>query len=232
MMHYIDTIVTIVDNNRKPVRELESEKQEKGRKCKVFLPFDTEYQFFIKNNSDRRIKLEIEIDGSIISGDGLIVSEYANTYLERFLNSNEKFKFVKASHEAVADPTNRENGIIKVRVYKENKPITISHPVWTSGYIRSPAVFNNDTVIGGVLNDCCYTSRNLDSNALNCCASLGEAGATVGGSLSNQSFTETYWYGDNGVESVFTFIMYGTNSSEREEKLKQYLKLKQELGIW
>lgn len=225
MMHYIDTIITIVDSNKKTIRELESEKQTKGRKCKVFLPFDTEYQFYIKNNNDRRIKLDIEIDGSLISDNGFIINSYQTCYLERFLNSNEKFKFVKASHEAVSDPTNRENGIIKIRVYKE-KPKYIQNDWFTPNYYKGGIIYNS-----GIINDKTYLNTPLVGSCnVNYSANINDVGATIGGSISNQQFSTTHWNGDDGVDSIFTFIMCGTNN-EKEEKLKQYLKLKEELGI-
>lgn len=122
-MHLNDVVVTLADSQNKTLREYDANKNENGRKCKVFIPFDSQYKIYVKNPSDRRLKLEIEIDGSIVSGNGIIVSAYdTGSYIERFLDTNKCFKFVKASNEAVADPTNRENGIIKVRVSKEKKP--------------------------------------------------------------------------------------------------------------
>lgn len=245
-MHYEDSVITIVDSNKKPIRELESEKIDKGRKCKLFLPFDTEYQFYIKNNSDKRIKLDIEIDGSVVTNDGFIVYAYQNCYLERFLNVDKKFKFVKANNENVSDPSNVENGIIKVRVYKEKslpipeKLTEIHHHhhydnIWNrvyglprndTWYITNPTTqLNYSTNIGGVL-----TSSNSPQSVLYS-ANLSDVGATIEGSKSNQTFNETIWNGDNGVETYFTFILKGITSSDKEQKIKEFLKLKEELGL-
>lgn len=256
MMHFEDTIVTIVDSNRKTLKEYESEKIPKGRKSKVFIPFDSEYQFLIKNNNDTRIKLDIEIDGSLVTNEGLIISSFQTAYLERFLNSNEKFKFVKANNEAVSDPTSVENGIIKVRVYKEIKPWSVHHPyiltttyprglLDTTRYLVAPSSVMygvnginsrslNSENIGNVCNYSASISNMVDPTLSN---SNNDLGATVGGTLSNQKFSETTWNGDNGVETCFTFIMRGTrglNSKEAQiqfEKMQQYIKLKQELGL-
>ena len=230
MMFYQDTIVTVVNGNKNPIRELESEKLNKGRKCKVILPFDTEYQFLIKNNCDTRIKLDIDIDGSNITNDGLVINSYQHYYLERFLNSPEKFKFVKKDNYQVSDPTNIENGIIKVKIYKENKKekYMLSPYEYTTGFQNS------------IMRGMDYTSTNFDCNANKCLYScsniqslnsnIGEVGATVGGSHSNQNFSTTEWNGDNGVDTEFVFILRGLDNNNNK-KLEQYYKLKSELGL-
>lgn len=244
-MHYEDTIVTITDNNKNPLKEYESEKITKGRKSKVFIPFGSEYQFFIKNNNDTRIKIDIEIDGSLVTNDGLVINPYQNCYLERFLNSKEKFKFVEANNEAVSDPTNIENGIIKVRVYKEIKPVyqpmhVVHHYPHNLWWGHNTMYDYNNPVYGSNI-----TCRSADSKGFaeystaiptkSLAPTVGEIGATVGGSISNQSFTNTTWNGDNGVETCFTFIVRGIGSSkeniEKFKKMEQFLKLKEELGL-
>lgn len=120
MMHANDIVISLVDDSKKPLREHDFQKEEYARKAKVFLPFDTEYKILIKNQSDRRIKLDVEIDGTNVSAEGLIILPHTTDYLERFVNIAKKFKFVRSNDEAVADPSNRENGIVKVRVVKEN----------------------------------------------------------------------------------------------------------------
>lgn len=120
MMHANDIVISLVDDSKKPLREHDFQKEEFSRKAKVFLPFDTEYKILIKNQSDRRIKLDVEIDGTNVSAEGLIILPHTADYLERFVNIAKKFKFVRSNNEAVADPSNRENGIVKVRVVKEN----------------------------------------------------------------------------------------------------------------
>ena len=256
MMHYSDTVVTIVDGNNKPIRELEAERTDKGRKCKIFLPFESEYKFLIKNNSDTRIKLEIEIDGTNVTNDGLVVFAYNNYFLERFLNSPEKFKFVRRNDDRVSDPSNIDNGTIKVKVYKEIKPYTPpNQPVYPSVY---SALFNQGQISRGdygdygnetyvEFRDYCAEESNFKMSksapSFNCSLNnssirsfapqqktLGEAGATVGGSRSNQQFTSTIRNGDPGVDSVFIFNLRGIDDS-RNKKLQEYLKLKEELGM-
>lgn len=130
-MYHDEIVAVICDSNKKPLRELDSQRIPNGRKSKVFLPFNSEYMFLIKNNSDRRIKLAIDIDGTNVSANGLILKVGESDYIERFVDIAKKFLFVKASDERVGDPTNKENGVIKIRVRKERdaikNPFIIEH---------------------------------------------------------------------------------------------------------
>jgi hypothetical protein len=233
MMFYEEIVAVLCDTNKKPLRELDSQKQENGRKTKVFLPFDSEYKILIKNNSDRRIKLNIEIDGTSVSGNGLILSAHQTDYIERFVDIARKFKFVKSSNENVADPTNLENGVIKIRIHKE-KPINLT-PITIHHYGYGYDVWNNRT-IGGVLRgtttDMSY-SAGAQTYSLNCSCSNLESGATIEGGKSEQTFTSTYWNGNEDKEIVFTFHLFGSeqNDQEKLQKMEQFLKLKKELGL-
>lgn len=232
MMHYEDCVIALCDNNKKPLREFSSERNGKGRKCKVNVPFDTEYKFLIKNNSAARIKLEIDIDGSNVTGNGVIISGNMTDYLERFVDSDKKFKFVRATHENVSDPTNVENGIIKIRVSKE---ITFPFPhifkqdnFWDQVYIprRTPNSFPPDQYQPYWYSETtCYSSSvtpSLQSNHITPSVD-SQLGATIEGSKSNQQFTTTSWNGDADVY-WFTFQLLGRE--EKDPEYEKYLELK------
>lgn len=78
------------------------------------MPFETEYQILVKNTAFRNVRLDIDIDGGNVTNDGIVIRSGYTVYLERFLNSQNKFKFVPVSSEGVGDPTSKENGIITV----------------------------------------------------------------------------------------------------------------------
>lgn len=259
-MFHEQVVVVLCDSNKKPLREFESQKTDNGRKAKVIVPFHSEYQFLIKNNSDRRIIIRAEIDGTNITKDGLIISAFGNSYLERFLDINKKFMFVPAGSSEVADPTNKENGVIKVRVRKEKKidpPQVIEHHYHhygNNGY-RSPNYWIGSSVLRGCssrrvkeqqtykgiepdIQPTLYTCNSLSLNdtigvsSVNASFDLPlSAGATVEGGVSSQTFTSTSWNGDENEETVFTFHLLGSDNAERERKMQEYLKLKSELGI-
>jgi hypothetical protein len=156
-MHYNAVVVSLTDEKKKAFREVDAKKTKDGRRCSVFMPFDTEYKLLVKNiNKERRIRLEIDIDGTNVSGTGLVMDANDSAYIERFVDIAKKFKFVKAmgegANEDVADPTNPENGIIKVRVYTEKKadpkPLVIEkhhhhHDHWPWGYPHQPLTWTS-----------------------------------------------------------------------------------------
>lgn len=198
-MHSNNVVVVLVDDKKKPLREYESEKTKVGRSCDVYLPFNSEYKFLIKNNNNCRVRVEIEIDGSLVSGGGLVIDQNSQDYIERFVDTDRKFKFVKATDEAVADPSNPENGGIRVKVYREYQVPVMKYLMaptprvdfnpWSNGLLRSYSVPVSD-----------YSSQVI------LCSSAIEKGATVEGSKSSQTFASTFWSGDDhGSLTEFTF---------------------------
>lgn len=250
MMHYDNCVVTLCDGNRRTFREYDSQRNNDGRKCKVHIPFDSEYQFYVKNNSSNRVRLDIFIDGSLVTNNGLIISGNTADHIERFLDTDKKFKFVRASNEAVTDPTSPENGIIKVIAHKE-KPATIIN--WTVPYwapydpwrpIRKDMVPSFDhgyTAYSANNIGSSHGSSDIGSISTNSaesvsCASAGatEPGATVEGDFSNQTFGSTGWNGDDGNPITFSFYVVGAEplaDPVRERKMKEYLRLKEELRV-
>jgi hypothetical protein len=239
MMHYEKTVVTLVDSNKKPLREYNSEKTYDGRKCTVFLPFETEYMFLVKNNSDRRIKLDIDIDGTNVMGNGLIITSHNTAYIERFVDVAKRFKFVPINHEGVADPSSPENGIITVRVSEEIKPpqaVVIAPDPWTTPTSPYPYTYRRNTGWFGPYAQNVATPRRGFSPLRSCSSapksvtysstiSEGSAGATVEGSVSDQSFQTTNWLGSEATVTTFKFYLKAPNQKDHEEYLK-YLELK------
>jgi hypothetical protein len=116
-MHHDNTVVTIFAHADKSVaREYKHERYGFASSCEVILPFDTEWALNFKLTDGRRRRLELKIDGALVT-DSLVVSGLCS--LERFLDSDRRFKFVRADHEAVADPTSTHNGEVVVRLWRE-----------------------------------------------------------------------------------------------------------------
>lgn len=116
-------VVALTDQNNKPYREYDFKKTQTpggASSCKVYLPFDSEYKILIKNQNNCRIKIDAELDGTTITDDGFVISANGSTYLERFLSGEgRKFKFVTLLNDGIADPTAKENGILRIKVAKE-----------------------------------------------------------------------------------------------------------------
>lgn len=248
-MHYEQYVVAVTDTNGKSFREFESEKTYNGRKSKVFLPFDSEYKLLIKNNSDRRIKLSIDIDGTTVSGRGLIMSAYETDSIERFVDVARKFKFVRKNDERVSDPTSVDNGFLRIRIEKEvaqdNVFKFIEPEVKTSGGIF-PRDMDTSTWIGTNMNASITTSKACEYSSgpisyTKSCSFAGprsiiprgasrgakvksllneQSGATVEGNASSQIFTTTIWNGTDGPICEFIFRLLGQQGVSDQERLE------------
>lgn len=243
-MHRNSFVVSLYSaHDNKPLKEYANSTQDndllQSRSRDVFIPPGVEYYFQFKNYEPIRRKVIIEIDGAKI-GEWIIASGTKNNphidKLERYLESNRKFKTAKVDDPAVADPNNSQNGKVRVTVVNEATALsTLSNPY----YIQSqpwpgfnPYFPNNPTwvgdnlrttMVGGVL-----ASDSLSVYTCQANATLGAIGArgpecscgetksiqtsspnapvgTVEGSVSNQQFDSTYWYGDFGTPMVFEF---------------------------
>jgi hypothetical protein len=165
----------------------------------VFLPFNSEYQIYIKNlNHDRKGIVKVEIDGMDISNDQEFVINPNDTItLERFmldgdLKQGKKFKFVKASNPNVTDPQNNDNGNIKVTCWLEKQSTFSPTITWTNTReFKHPTfiTYDSDNTAG---NPIFYTSNNTIYNSsmqtTGHLESIEEQGATIEGSNSYQQF--------------------------------------------
>lgn len=235
MMHYKPLIVTICDNSGKTLREYDTSTLSSGRESKVRIPFDSEYKFKIKNQSFTRYRLVIEIDGSDITEGGIVVSAYQDGYIERFVSSDRKFKFVRLSNSGVADPTAKENGLITIKAYPEKPPkVAIRSFMATDGYSKGISQqsygYNTKGCVG----------QDALLGSIQCSAKQDDRGATVEGMYSNQIFTNTTWEGDdnsNMISFVFRLSGYELNQStiDKQQELLDAIakvdKLKAELGL-
>jgi hypothetical protein len=231
MMHYNQVVVTLVDNNKKPLREYNVSTSLNGRQCDVFANADTEYKFLIKNNLDKRIIVSIDIDGSCVTGNGLILGAFESDYIERFLEVNKKFKTSLTSGKDVADPSNKENGNIKVTIHKEAASThgytmsDVSSQLWNQplrGRVNLDYNYDNNVKIMSAtcVNYSCDTigmSKSLNHN---------EKLATVEGGISNQNFSRTEW---NGNDLYFGELSFGFTlklSEYIDPDWNEYLRLK------
>lgn len=232
MEMHIDSIVCILTgSDKKPYREYDSYKTEHGRRCSVTMPFDTEYKILVKNLLSTRIRLTIDIDGSNVSGGGLILSRNSSEYIERYVDVAKKFKFVAASHSDVSDPTNPENGLIKVKCYKEKEQVKFFNNTYPT--INPYPYPNIDpwTTPCNPYTPMWNTSPTLSYSSKTSLKSV--EGATVEGDMSDQTFGTTSWNGDSGDPIVFLFKVVGRENDEvllNDPEYKKYLELQKKFG--
>lgn len=206
-MAYDAQFVLCVLHKGSPVREING---------KVHIPFGSEYNVRLKNkHSYLRAKARVWIDGRQVSNLGDFILQPGQTLdLERFLDSSltqgNCFKFVPLSDGRVNDPTDSENGIVKVEFYREydfkidwpkTTPPKISpyrrggtgDPDWT--FTTNPT-WTTDT--GGPFDILTFNTQTSSTSKINCNASINflayadmpSNGATVEGNLSNQQFVQ------------------------------------------
>lgn len=193
-MHCNNVVVALVDDNKRPFREHEAQKLgsspahrakglSTGRSCRVLMPFETEFKILVKNQNKCRVKLEITIDGALVSGGGLILDAHMSEYVERSVDVSQKFKFVPANHEDVADPTSEENGNIVVKVWKEIDP---GYNTVYAGYSKSrdwmpcdgPTWDTHPVVYGGSFGDSGVADKMVFASS--CCDLAGSTIGTTG----------------------------------------------------
>jgi len=227
MMAYQNDFVLCVLHSGSPVREING---------KVTLPFNSEYKIRLKNkHSYLRAKARVWVDGRKASNLGDFILKPGETLdLERFLDesmiSGRRFKFVPLSDSRVNDPTDEENGIIKVEFYREVdytggivinpwpiRPISPQPWRWDdsggspyiSGNGKSTWTFTFSTV----------ADSSIESAAFNCnyvapIATPGQAGATVEGGTSGQKFVE----GADFTTEVFPVTLQLRMQGPREKR--------------
>lgn len=217
---YKDKFVVSILYDGYPVKETGSKYNRQ-----VAIPFDSEYKIRLKNKNKVSCTARVFIDGRKISQLGDIIIHAGGTvdlerYIDKSLNTGNKFKFVPIDHPDVDDPTSSENGIIKVefRKAKDDNTIKIKPDSATPLYMEDnngPRMVYNWWQTETVYNtpnssSPSYTSNKLFDTYCNSTFSCNdtrstsdvECGATVEGGLSDQNFV----YSDLDVEDYPTIL--------------------------
>lgn len=196
---YNQKLVASIKANRKVLREF---------KDKVYVPFASEYSILLKNLNTVRAEVHVYIDGEDQTPDGLCLDVGREVELERSikngnLKEGNKFKFIERS-DAVEQHRGikLEDGIIRIE-YRFEKP-RVSIPInslpgyqynnllrgtmTASGASGNSGAWGSASggAYGAMINNvqCSATSANVAPQAF-----YNDAGVTVAGSKSTQSFT-------------------------------------------
>ena len=198
---YKNAFIVLIKKNGKPLREINGKE--------VYIPFNSEYTLELRNNNYRKAVAKITIDSADVLGSHeLIIPANGSVMLERFiadgdLNKGKKLKFVPLSDGRVADPSSPENGLIEIEFWLEKPPYSTIQwiPTYPQFNFQPYWCFTNtDNVTANIKGSQCNVSSNFcsfgnplsiaDNRRMVRSAELkGNAGATVEGSRSNQSFT-------------------------------------------
>jgi hypothetical protein len=106
----------------------------------VYLNDGDEYQIELFNPTPNHILTKIKIDKDYLSGGGIVLRPGERVFLERFLDSNNKFVFrtYEVGKEAVNVGAIDNNGYIEIEFYNEY----ISTPTYYSGTINTLTINN------------------------------------------------------------------------------------------
>ena len=92
---------------------------------KVYLNDGDEYEIELFNPTQEVVLAKIKLDGNYIAGGGIVLRRGERVFLERFLDSPEKFKFstyvVNGNNLEVQDAV-ANNGYVEIEFYSEYRP--------------------------------------------------------------------------------------------------------------
>jgi hypothetical protein len=187
----------------------------------IFLNDKDNFEFEIHNPKQKSVLVKIKLNGEYISTSGIVLRPGQRVFLERFLDSNNKFEF--STYEVSNTSENRSaidlNGDVRIEFYDEQEPIhnnhyysngivfgnlnytgsgTFSQPIGTttSTYYNTP---NNITHTSGISSVSYTSSSNITGNVNNTFSGPNikskkfiETGRVEKGEKSKQEFGNSY----------------------------------------
>jgi hypothetical protein len=113
----------------------------------VYLKNGDEFELELFNPSQSTVLAKIKLDGSYISGGGIVLKPGQRVYLERYLDDPRKFKFetyeVDGTSNEVLDAISN-NGDVVIEFFDEYK-----QPMWTNNITYYGGSFGGPTYISG-----------------------------------------------------------------------------------
>ena len=166
----VGTPTAYITQNNKRIKQYDSS---------VYLADASEFQIELFNPLQTTIKATIELNGTLISRGGIVLRPAERVFLERFLDTNNKFVYSTYSvddHGAVTKQAIKNNGSVIVKFYTDipNVPLTDYSSVRT--FINTNVDYNNTVPNPYLIN--CSTSTNIGcttmaSNSVNYSNTLG-----------------------------------------------------------
>lgn len=171
----------------------------------VYLSDGDEYEIELFNPTQEVVLAKIKIDGDYISGGGIVLRRGERVFLERFLDSPDKFKFstyvVNGNNQEVQDAI-RSNGYVEIEFYSEYVPTIPNRTIYggnTYTYSSNGTVNGNPitfTTTGTTTTSTFYNASLTSTNTLagpniRNLSNKIETGTTEKGSSSDQTFQHT-----------------------------------------
>ena len=136
----------------------------------VYLKNGDEFQLELFNPSSNTVLAKIKLDGSYISGGGIVLKPGQRIFLERYLDDPRKFKFetyeVDGTSNEVLDAISG-NGDVVIDFFDEYKQPVWSNPItYYGGSFGGPTytTYGSHTNIGGYVNSTLSTNTSGNVN--------------------------------------------------------------------
>lgn len=167
----------------------------------IFLQNNEEFEIELFNSKQNSVLAKITINGIPISSSGIVLRPGERIFLERFIDSNEKFKFstyeIDGSEES--KKASEKNGIIKIEFFDEYIPVYYNnYQYFGKDYLSNiSSTFNSFSIDasspGSSISISNTTAGSLDLNTTTYTvgSNVIETGRVERGSKSNQEFTYT-----------------------------------------
>jgi hypothetical protein len=190
-----------VTKNKQRVKQFEGQ---------VYLNDGDEYQIELFNPTPNHILAKIKIDANYLSGGGIVLRPGERVFLERFLDTNNKFVFktYEVGKEAVNAGALANNGYVKIEFCQE-QPKFNSYPnyplnrtIYDNGILRGNSGFGT-TYTTNTLGNTTFTTtgtslttstayyNNITPTSAIATNNKVETGLTEKGGSSNQTFTNS-----------------------------------------
>ena len=178
----------------------------------VYLSDGDEYEIELFNPTQEVVLAKIKIDGDYIAGGGIVLRRGERVFLERFLDSPNRFKFstyvVNGNNTEVQDAI-RNNGYVEIEFYSEYKPTIANRTIYGSpNFTYSTHTINGNPItftttgVNSLTSGTATTSTSTFYNAsltantfegpnIRNLSNKVETGATEKGSDSDQTFQHT-----------------------------------------
>jgi len=210
----------------------------------VFLNDKDNFEFEIHNPKQKSVLVKIKLNGEYISTSGVVLRPGQRVFLERFLDSNNKFEF--STYEVNNTSENRSaidlNGDVRIEFYDEQESARNnflhlnSQTVYGTGINNTPYPYYGTTLstTGGVgystttstynASNSTFTSsvNSVDLNIPRSKKSI-ETGRVEKGDTSKQSFTNSYQdFKYNTCHEIAFKILPLSTKNKTTEDIRQY----------
>ena len=187
----------------------------------VYLSDGDEYEIELFNPTQEVVLAKIKIDGDYIAGGGIVLRRGERVFLERFLDSPNKFKYstyvVSGNNTEVQDAI-RNNGYVEIEFYSEYKPTFPNRTIYSGN------TYSTNTING---NPITYTTTGNSGNF------TLTSGTTTTNTFYNASLTSNTFEGPN-IRNLSNKVETGTTEkgSDSEQTFQHTNKTFNSFSFW